>query len=147
MTTSIESPSNEEQSLELVNDKETVNDNEESQSSQQETNQTNVESPQKRHKSFHVSTSTPVHSCPKECGFGLCHSCFVVKSNTVMLGRRRGRGQGGIECPGIHEEVNMLKEMTEPAYFFKSYVERKANDYKYPKRCAVCGVCLVIEGK
>ena len=54
---------------------------------------------------------------------------------------------GDMDCPEVHEEVNMLKELIEPAYFFKSYVDKKAGEYQYPRICAICEECLVIEGR
>lgn len=112
--------------------------------------QETAESPSKRRKLNHVSGCNPIHSCPNECGYGLCHSCFVVKSISKeaedhRTPRVRGKGQAKVECKTLHDMVNSLKELTEPAYFVASYVAKKGTEFRYPRKCAQCTQGFVID--
>jgi hypothetical protein len=103
-----------------------------------------------------VSTQNPIHACPSQCGFGLCHRCWSLMlvgndtgSDTQKQGRRRGRHNGEIACPEIHEQMYMLNEMSDQAYFYKSYVDKKTktDTYKFPRTCDFCKSSLTIDAK
>jgi hypothetical protein len=99
----------------------------------------------------HVSACNPIHSCPNECGYGLFHGCFVVKSINAEADHRepraRGKGLAKVECDKLHGLVNRLKELAYPSYFVASYVARKGLQFRYPKNCAHCQQSFVIVGK
>jgi hypothetical protein len=102
-----------------------------------------------------VSTQNPIHQCPSECGYGLCHRCWGLKlagndddDTQKKGGTRRGR-RSEIACPDIHEQMYMLNELPDQAYFYKSYVDKKtkADTYKFPRTCDYCKSSLIIDGK
>ena len=144
---------------------------EEKQSSDSDSEKDSELVPEKTKQQFKpVSGKTPLRMCPnyRDCKYCLCHNCYgtmmqeevddsklpATPSNPRKTSRREATPPGGrrkktrgkdeiSECD--HEHLSMLVLEENSAYFRKSYVAKKGEDYDYPAKCSGCSESLVLD--